>query len=444
MSKSKGKTALAPQHSSVLLPEIEANSEELISDVTSALGVDRELLPSDEQISHVWSNIPRQLRKIPPELRDLGMVRLCLAASVGLFDSSINYIWNATILELRRKISTFGLNTVSQMTGDNYTEESLKESKDFDLLKLCLQLNLLSEEAHFKLDQCRAMRNHFSAAHPSMGDVDEDEVISFMSRCAKYALSGTETPTGVDISELVKALKGATLTESQKEFWEQKISGTNSAQKSFIANSLHGIYCDPGSAQSTRQNCIDVASEVFETPSELSGAIDAHIKYKGRGEEAKVAASREFFRQIGRVDCLSESEIHDLFSRECDRLMNVHNQFDNFYNEVPFAERLLETFSQTTPPETVRDKLVDTLITCSVGNEYGTSRGADVYYKQAIEKFSAAMIARMLDIPNERNLVASRIKTENRCRNKYVSILKSVDRESVPVRYKKQFDKWVS
>jgi hypothetical protein len=48
----------------------------------------------------------------------------------------------------------------------------LIELKDADLLSLCLKLNLITEDGFFMLDQCRAVRNNFSSAHPTMGRIE--------------------------------------------------------------------------------------------------------------------------------------------------------------------------------------------------------------------------------------------------------------------------------
>ncbi|KST66217.1 hypothetical protein BC008_24915 [Mastigocoleus testarum BC008] len=48
---------------------------------------------------------------------------MCVAVSVGLFDSAINYTWNASILKLREKVKNFGLPIVAQIL-----------QKDFELM----------------------------------------------------------------------------------------------------------------------------------------------------------------------------------------------------------------------------------------------------------------------------------------------------------------------
>ena len=127
-----------------------------------------------------------------------------------------------------------------------------------ELLNLCLKLNLISNQDFFFLDQCRATRNSYSVAHPSDGDVDEYEVISFLSRCQKHALSSAQNPKGVDTKALLAAVKVARFKTGQLEEWEKRIRGTFDAQRELIFGMLHGVYCDPDSGEEARVNALSI------------------------------------------------------------------------------------------------------------------------------------------------------------------------------------------
>jgi hypothetical protein len=64
----------------------------------------------------------------------------------------------------------------------SFDETALLDLKDAEVLSLCLKLNLVTEQGYFYLDQCRDIRNNFSAAHPSVGPLDDHEVINFINR----------------------------------------------------------------------------------------------------------------------------------------------------------------------------------------------------------------------------------------------------------------------
>ena len=81
-------------------------------------------------------------------------MKVCIAIASGLFDSAINYVWNAAIVELRQKVRQFGLHVVPQILDDkSFDENSLLDLKDIELLDLCLKLNLITDENFFFLDQ---------------------------------------------------------------------------------------------------------------------------------------------------------------------------------------------------------------------------------------------------------------------------------------------------
>lgn len=424
------------------LPEITKETDDLLSQITTALGVPRGVLPAKGQIDHTWDNLPRLLSKVPAELRDERMIRLCVAVSVGLFDSAINYVWNSTIVELRQKVIRFGLPIVAQLTSKSLDENRLLEMMDHELLKLCLELNLITEEGYFKLDQCRAIRNSFSAAHPAMGALDEDEVVNFISRCARAALSDVNVPAGVNFNDLIAAIKAGQFNEDQTTHWSTAIKGTHSAQRELIATALHGMYCDEALGQSARTNC----ATLFQPAAELDGIpttiIDQHQSYIGKGEEAKAAASRDFFIQFGLLDMLSEAEQHSIVSTACDRLNAAHQGMNNFYNEPPFAARLHEIVSATAIPETVRRKYVETVITCAIGNRFGVSWEADIHYEGMIKDFSPKALELLFGIPQTKTIAAIRITTHAACRKRFAEIVGLLSGSNIPTALQAPYDFW--
>jgi hypothetical protein len=82
----------------------------------------------------------RLLSRIPAEHRSETLARIAVAT--GLFDSAINYAWNAAVIKLRSKVRRFGLSVVPQIIGEPFDEAALLDLKDADLLQLCLEIVL--------------------------------------------------------------------------------------------------------------------------------------------------------------------------------------------------------------------------------------------------------------------------------------------------------------
>ncbi|MCL1491015.1 MAG: hypothetical protein M1G31_09720 [Pseudanabaena sp. Salubria-1] len=167
----------------IQLPELPQAVLPAIGQLTEVLGIPRNVLASDEEISYAWKDLPRELRNIPPSIRGELLFRMCIAVSTGLFDSAINYSWNASVLQLREKVKNFGLPVVAQILQKDFEEKHLLDLQDSQLLELCVKLNLVSEDGFFFLDQCRNIRNNFSAAHPTIGTLNDREFITFLNRC---------------------------------------------------------------------------------------------------------------------------------------------------------------------------------------------------------------------------------------------------------------------
>ena len=432
---------------SVMLPHVRSVTGNMLDQLTAALGVDRSVVALDDQIDEVWSQLPRLLRRIPPPLRDDKVVKVCVAVASGLFDAAINYIWNATIVELRRRVIDFGLEVIPQILGDeSFDEASLLDMKDAELLELCLKLNLVTVQGFFFLDQSRATRNSYSVAHPAEGAVDEDELINFISRCQKYALSDMHNPKGVDTRKLLSSVKNGRFTKGQLEAWEKRLRDTFDAQRELIFGMLHGVFCDPDSGEETRVNAISIC-RLFKrelTPRTRSSLVDRHQDYKAKGDERRSGASQLFFEDLGLMALLGDTEIHSIITSASRNLLRVHNDWNNFYSEPPFAERLVQLTSDVGVPESAQAVFVETVVACGIGNGYGVSNAAMPSYRAMVRSFSPKEIRIMLGLPRKAGMVSSRLKSRDDCRENFRRLVGLVDISSVPASVMTTYEKWTS
>jgi hypothetical protein len=431
--------------SELLLPEIVEDSTSSLSQITKALGISRDIVASDEEISEAWRSLPSVMKKIPPELMSKGLARMCIAVSSGLFDSAVNYIWNASVIELRNKVKRFGLNIVGQVSSRNdFDESKLNDLKDAELLDLCLQLNLITEDGYFFLDQCRDIRNNFSAAHPTIGDIDNHEFISYVNRCAKYALGNEQNPIGVNVADLINALKLSKFTDEQLSTWVGRLSKTHEAQRELLFGTMHGMYCDAQSSEETRVNALKIIDSFKDklSPTIKSNLIDQHQDYIAQGKTDKHSASQIFFEKLGLLELLGESEHHALISNACKRLWGVHQSMDNFYNEPPFAERLLQLSTQGSIPKTAKKEYVSSVVGCAIGNQYGISNNANISYTKMIQNFSPNEVQIMFELLEEDNIVYRRLKQYAKCKARFKTIACLIDSTSVSTKVKKAYQFW--
>lgn len=414
------------------LPTID-NTITNVQNILSSLNLPRDIIANENEITYAWKELPREISRIPNELRDGLIARMCVATSVGLFDGAINYIWNAVILNLRLRVKNFGFGLVAQTLNKSFEEDDLNDLMDSELLDLCHKLELLSEEGYFFLNQCRDIRNNFSSAHPSIAQIDDRELINFISRCCKHGISADYVLQGIKIGEFIGAIKSKKFDSNGIGFWKERVVNTFPAQRVLLIPMLHGLYCDPESKEETRINALqicDAVKEVFDSKIN-SALIDQHNKYRIENADNKLKASQIFFQKLGLLNLLTDIEKHSIIKEACYQLMRAHNGFDNFYNEPPFAQRLSEIIESTKVPETVKEEFVQAVITCYVGNQYGVSHSAVKYYKKMISNFSPKEIQYMLDIPETQTTVAFCIKNYKICKEQYLQSLQLLDKNSL-------------
>ena len=428
-----------------MLPDVIPANLTLIESLTSSLGIPREALAPQEEIEGAWTALPRELRAIPIEKRDAPLARMCVAVSTGLFDAAINQAWNIAIRELRAKVTDFGFAAVTHLTGKTFDAEKIRELKDIELIQLCYELNLVDEEAHFFLNQSRDVRNHFSSAHPPVGQVDDREFIAFLHRCVKYAVQESQNHRGIDPGELLTRIKAGAFTPDQKDHWIQALLGTHDAQRQLLLVTLHGLYCDPSAGEAVRQNALALVLGIAASISEeaICRAVAQHGEYRARGDEPRMKASRDFFTKVALIQHLDSVEQHVIIEAAAQRLLNVHNGFNNFHNEPPFAEHLFNIVSQTAVPQSLRKKYVSIVVRCATGNPYGASTAALPTYQKLYQRFSPAEIVVVLELASN-GMFARELGMHHAMNQRYLHRLRWIAPTSVPQRYQQIYAQLVA
>ena len=221
---------------------------------------------------------------------------------------------------------------------------------------------------------------------------------------------------------------------------------THEAQRSLLFATLHGIYCDPQSAQDSRLNAMSIAQGLKTelTPSIVSLIVNRHSDYAAHGDEQRQGASRAFFEELGMLHkVLTEAEKHTAFSEAARRLVSVHQALDNFYNEPPFAERVLALTKQMPIPQTAQEEVVDAILTCASGNPYGVSRAAEPAYGEIVQNFTPREIRLMLQAHTRRTVLGMRLRTYRAVRERFIKLVALLDPGSVSASDRAIYEEWL-
>lgn len=155
-------------------------------------------------------------------------------------------------------------------------------------------------------------------------------------------------------------------------------------------------------------------------------------------------ASQLFFERLGLLQYLGTAEQHTILSHACARLMSVHQAFNNFYNEPPFAGRIKELSAQVAVPESCQHEFVEAIVTCECGNEYGVCRAALSDYWSMVSSFSPREIDIMLGLPKSKTIFGNRYRLNRSIRDRYSTLLREhIDAASVPTKRQSEYNNYV-
>lgn len=227
----------------------------------------------------------------------------------------------------------------------------------------------------------------------------------------------------------------------------RRLSETHGPQRETAVGTLHGIYCDRSSNEESRLNSLDVCRGLAAefTPGIRSTLINRHSDYIAAGKDDRKQASQKFFEELGLLGLLSNPEQHSIFSRAASRLVSVHQGYDNFYNEPPFAERLLELSQQTAVPPAAQREFVEATVMCAIGSRYGVSNRAEPTYHAIVKNFSPQEVAYMLQAPAiEPSVIRRRVTGYSNCRTRFRALVDLLDPSTVPASAKAQYDWWLA
>ena len=155
------------------------------------------IIASVEERQNIMEMLPGLIASIPDEQkRDATYLsRFVAGAAIGLFDASLNYVWDEVVVSLRKKIVFFGLDTfydnaVADKVRDQYkNEDDLSGIKDRTMLETLKKLEWISNVVYLKLCHILDMRNQIGASHPNTYDINSFELLGWLKTCVTEVIN---------------------------------------------------------------------------------------------------------------------------------------------------------------------------------------------------------------------------------------------------------------
>lgn len=361
-------------------------------------------LPSDNIIADIEerkiiaSNLESYIRSLPMETKKGAryLSKFVVGAGYGLFDYSLNAIWNEVVVNLRKKAISYGLEIFYDSavgggkTREFYqTEEDLPSIKDNVLLDTSRKLELITDTTYKKLSHILEMRNNIGISHPTDYSINAFELLGWLQTCIKDVLNDSPTEAALKVQAFIRNLKTnlTPLDPVTVKSIESRIKELASHHVSSVLRTTFGIFVSEKTDPQVRKNISMIApliwSNCLDEPKYKLGIILEG--YNNNLYQEKYKLGQEFFETVSGNPYRSENEKASILDEQLDLLLEKHNAWDNFFHEVPVIANICSYITdQSDILPHFSYKLVKNILICRIGRGVSycngvSPRGKDFY-----------------------------------------------------------------
>ena len=416
-----------------------AESELLKLEKTLIKSLERLSLPTSNifvpvsERATVFFNVERVLSRLSDtKLQNSVYITKYLAAvASGLFDAALNYLWDETILELRKRVSKYDLSYFYDQairSADRRkqfnAESDLVNLSNSELIEGARKIELISKIGFKHLEYINYMRNWASAAHPNQNQITGLESITWLETCIREVISLPMSNVAIEIKKLLANIKENPLTPDDAKSIGSFFLQLTQEQAGSLLSGFFGIYCDHATKPQTRDNIHLLLPMLWPiAPEEIKNTLGMkYANYKVNNDIPEAKLARKFLELVGGLtyipDQLKSAEIETAI----DNLLQAHRGFDNFYTEPPFARALKILIGDTgSVPRQLRNYYVFSLVEVFLTNGNGVAVNAQPIYSELIKRFdSTQAILAILSFTQEK--ISSKLRVDL-CEKKFRLLL---------------------
>lgn len=375
------------------------------------------LVPVQER-QRVINNLPDVVASIDVIKRaeSLYISKFIAACGAGLFDAALNFIWDETVVNLRKKVARFDLEyfydsviTDPTRRGKLRGEEDLVKIEEWELVRGCHVTGILSDVGYRHLDYIRDMRNWASAAHPNQNELTGLQLISWLETCLREVIAKDPEPAAIEVKRFLNSIRTQTLAEQDAQHIRLGMERLPVDIIKSLLRAIFGMYTAENTSTQIKSNIRLIATKCWAlAPDEPRYECGFRFTtFAENAENARKSLAHEFLNGVGGLGYLSPDSLAVEMSACINALFNAHNGFNNFHNEPAHARNLMAYIPASGQiPESVRVAYVRTLTMARIGNGYGVSDMAVPNYQTMISRFGEDEFKEFIKLLTDRQFQA--------------------------------------
>lgn len=371
-----------------------------------------------------------EMIEIPKRVTSVYISKFIAAVASGLFDAALNYLWDETVQELRRRVAQYDLSYFFDNAVKN-PEKRRKLSSAEDLLKIddselivgAREIDLISEIGYKHLDYVRYMRNWISAAHPNQGEITGLQIISWLETCIKEVISLPLSSSAVQIKKLLANIRDTSISEDEAKEIGSFLLDLSQEQINNLVFGFFGIYTRADSLTEARNNIHKLLPLIWERVDEDT-RTSLGLRYSrlvANNEQTEKNLARQFLDLVDGAQYITDDLRAVEIESAIENLLTAHRGSDNFYNEPAFARQLKRLVGEKEVPSKIRIKYVLAVVEVAITNGNGVAWNAEPIYLELVDKFNQKET--LIAIISFRNLkISSRLQFPL-CQRKYLELI---------------------
>jgi hypothetical protein len=378
-----------------------SNIEAALANFVEFLGLpSSNILADNAQRSMVFRNIESVILQLDSELRSQSVYlsKFIAAVASGLFDAALNYLWDETVTELRKRVSQYDLsyffdNAVrSQERRRGLSGEAdLSRIDDSELINGARGIGLISDVGYHQLNHVLYMRNWASAAHPNSSEITGIQLLSMAETCIREVMILPLSDIAIEIKVLLSNIRLNTMSVSDAREVGAFFLRLSRDQVANLAQGFFGIYTRDDSSPQARQNVRLLLPFLWDRVDEVTRQQFGirYGRFVANNDQESKRLAREFLEVVSGEQYFPDDLRAIEIAIAIDNLLLAHRSFNNFHSEPPLARELHRLVgSGGTVPSQVETTYIHGLVEVFLTNGNGTAWVAEPIYRELLTQLN--------------------------------------------------------
>jgi hypothetical protein len=351
--------------------------------------------------TNVFKNVDTVLDQVgyAEKEKSIYLSKFIAGVASGLFDAALNYLWDETILQIRKRVIQYDIeyfydNAVLNVDRRKKLkdESDLTKVDDYDLIKGAKEIGLISDLGFKHLEYINYMRNWASAAHPNQNEITGLQLVSWLETCVKEVITLPISDITIQIKQLLVGVKNTTISDTEAQ--EISVFTTELTQEQIdnLASGFFGIYVKTDTDSQTHQNINKLLpfiwGRVDEDNKQTFGLKYANFVASNSQTEKKLA--RQFLQVVDAESYIPDDLRAIEIETAIENLLSAHRGFNNFYNEPSFASQLKRIVGEPLKvPKAINKRFVMAIVEVFLTNGNGVASGANTIYEEILSNLDA-------------------------------------------------------